>query len=531
MKDNKQIRKAARNTLKNNYFVLVFICLIMMFLAGSYTTTFNGIKNILRDDFKVEGENLNIEVDALSNSNLDITSEVLNLIFKTNDVEQVKFLESVTGGIFRTVFDGITHAEQFIFKIVKFILDLFVTAKKTITLGIIIIVIQFLYRVFVAKPLKVCQARIFMESRIYYKTPFKRFLDIIKRGNYFNIVKTIFLTDIYQLLWDFTIVGGIIKRYSYRLVPMIMAENQTIKPKEAIKLSRNMMEGNKFQLFKLDLSFLVYQILDILTLVFFGIIISNPYYTASVTEFYTEAKRVFKEEKKQGYELLNDPYLMENTQNFECYPGVKRKELKKADEIFHYYQKYSVTSLILMFFFFSFFGWIWEVGIYLFKDGKFVNRGTMLGPWLPIYGTGCIIILFLLFLPKRFKKITDNPIATFFIVMLLCGTIEYWTSFYLEVNYGMRWWDYTGYFLNINGRVCFEGLTFFGIGGCLCLYVVAPFMQGVISKIPEKVREALCVVLVILFMSDFVYSSLYPNVGAGITDDSQRNVVVEQVEQ
>ena len=307
MKDNKQIRKNARNTLKHNYFVLVFVCLIMMILAGSYTTTFNGFKNILRNDFKIESKNNNnIEIDALSNSNMDITSDVLTLIFKTDKVEQVKFKESVTGGFFRTIFDGITHAEQFLFRIVKFVLDLFVNANKTITLGIIIILIQFLYQIFIAKPLRVCQSRVFMESRLYYKTPFKRFTQVIKKNNYLNIVKTILLTDIYQLLWDFTIIGGIIKRYSYRLVPMIMAENPNIKPKEAINLSRNMMNGNKFQLFKLDMSFLVYQIIDIVSMGFLGIWIFNPYYTSSVVEFYSEAKQIYKEKNMKNSELLND---------------------------------------------------------------------------------------------------------------------------------------------------------------------------------------------------------------------------------
>jgi uncharacterized membrane protein len=529
MKSNKEIRKQARNTVKKNYFTLVFICFLMMIIAGSYTTSLNGGKNIIRRDFFVESDNINSEIDSLTNSNLDITSQVLTLIFDTDNEEKLKVKENVTGGLFRTLFDGITHAEQFIFRIVKYIVDSFVTAKKTITLGIIIILIQFLYRVFVAKPLKVCQARVFMESRIYYKTPFKRAIDIINKKNYINIVKTIVLVDIYQLLWDFTIVGGIIKRYSYRFVPMIMAENPNIKPKEAINLSRKMAYGKKFTLFKLDLSFIIYEILDIVSYGILGILITNPYYTASIVEFYTELKKDYIKEEKENFELLNDKYLLENPENNECYPGVKRRELKKADEIFNYYQKYSLTSLILMFFSFSFFGWLWEVGIYIFKDGIFVNRGTMIGPWLPIYGSGCIVILFLLFLPKKYKKITDNPIITFFVVMLLCGTIEYFTSLYLEIKQGMRWWDYTGYFLNINGRVCFEGLIFFGIGGCLCLYIVAPFMQSVISKIPKRVREVICVVLVVIFLADCAYSSIHPNVGAGITDDSTRNIIQEVV--
>lgn len=530
MRKNKEIRKQARNTVKKNYFTLVFVCIIMMFIAGSYSTSMNGIKNIIRRDFVIEFNsdyNPNIRVDYLTNSNSDITSDVLNSIFNTNDVEQIKFKESVTGGLFRTIFDGVTHAQRFIFKIIKYVMDLFVSAKQTVILGIIIILIQFLFEIFVQKPLRVCQARFFMESRIYYKTPFKRLFDIISIKNYINVVKAIFLTDVYQVLWNFTIIGGIIKVYSYRLVPMIMAENPKIRPKDAITLSRKMMYKNKFQLFKMDFSFIFYEMLNLFSFGLFGIFFSNPYYTASIVEFYTDVKKQYINDKKENYELLNDKALLENSDNFECYPGVKRKEMKKADEIFNYYQKYSITSLILMFFIFSILGWLWEVGIYIFKNGDFVNRGTMLGPWLPIYGTGCIVILFLLFLPKKYKKITDNPILTFLIVVLLCGTIEYFTSWYLEYTHGMRWWDYTGYFLNINGRVCFEGLMFFGIGGCLCLYVAAPYVQGVISKIPRKVREALCVVLIILFFADFIYSSLNPNIGAGITDDNIKNMIEE----
>ena len=61
---------------------------------------------------------------------------------------------------------------------------------------------------------------------------------------------------------------------------------------------------------------------------------------------------------------------------------------------------------------------------------------------------------------KKFKKIMDNPVLTFAIVVIICGIIEYSTSWYLEYTQGLRWWDYTGNFLNLNGRICFEGLTF-----------------------------------------------------------------------
>ena len=59
-------------------------------------------------------------------------------------------------------------------------------------------------------------------------------------------------------------------------------------------------------------------------------------------------------------------------------------------------QDYSVSSLVLMFFTFSGIGWLWEVGLHLVVDGMFFNRGFMAGPWLPIYGTGGVLILVLL---------------------------------------------------------------------------------------------------------------------------------------
>ena len=525
---NKDIRKRARETLKKNYFTLVFVCLIMMIFAGSYATTFNGIKNVLRDDSVAESIKLETEVDSLSSSNLDITSSVLKTIFKTDNIDEIYVEEKVTAGLFRTIFDGITHIEQFLFRVVKGVLDVFVNANKAIVLVIIVLLFQLLYRVFVAKPLKVCQARVFLESRIYHKTPFKRIAAFSNFKDYFRTVKTIFLVDLFQMLWDLTIIGGIIKRYSYRLVPMIVAENPKVKSFEAIKLSEDMMKGKKWKLFLLDLSFTFYMIMDIATLGILGVLGFNPYYTASIVEFYTFVKIEYIDKKGKGFELLNDNKLLNNDNNLECYPGVTRKEKKKMDEMFHYYQKYTLSSLILLFFTFAFIGWLWEVLLYVYKDGIFVNRGVLHGPWLPIYGAGGVVILFLLFLPKKFKKLMDNPILTFFIVVLLCGIIEYTTSWYLEVSQGLRWWDYTGNFLNLNGRICFEGLAFFGLGGCICLYIVAPHMQEIFSKMKPKFRNILCIVLVLIFLVDVAYSFNNPNVGAGITDDGSHNQIIEE---
>ena len=81
----------------------------------------------------------------------------------------------------------------------------------------------------------------------------------------------------------------------------------------------------------------------------------------------------------------------------------------------------------------------------------------------------------------------------------------------------MKYWDYSGIFLNINGRVCLECSLFFGAGGSLCLYIVAPFLEAQFTKLTLKVRISLCLILVALFGIDELYSSKHPHQGEGIT--------------
>lgn len=67
-------------------------------------------------------------------------------------------------------------------------------------------------------------------------------------------------------------------------------------------------------------------------------------------------------------------------------------------------RSYSLVNLVMMFFIFCFVGWVWEVSLAFISEGTFVNRGTLHGPWLPIYGTGGVIILILL------KKLRKKPL-------------------------------------------------------------------------------------------------------------------------
>ena len=116
------------------------------------------------------------------------------------------------------------------------------------------------------------------------------------------------------------------------------------------------------------------------------------------------------------------------------------------------------------------------------------------------------------------KKLRTNPVKEFFSAVLLCGIIEYMTSWYLEItNDGMKWWDYSGYLLNLNGRVCAEGLIVFGIGAMFTVYFAAPMLDNIYRKIKMKYLVVITVVLIMAFVADNIYSHFHPNEGEGIT--------------
>ena len=176
-----------------------------------------------------------------------------------------------------------------------------------------------------------------------------------------------------------------------------------------------------------------------------------------------------------------------------------------------YQTDYSVSSLILMFFTFSFAGWLWEVGLHLVVDGMFFNRGFMTGPWLPIYGTGGVLILVLL---KRWRS---RPLLSFGLILLLCGTVEYFAGLFLETLFGVRWWNYSGMLFQIQGRVCLEGLLLFGAGGLFIIYIAAPVLNGRFQRLSELQKNVLCGALLLIFLLDLACSFLSPNMGFGIT--------------
>ena len=171
----------------------------------------------------------------------------------------------------------------------------------------------------------------------------------------------------------------------------------------------------------------------------------------------------------------------------------------------------SFDFYVLLFFLISFFGWIWEGAIYLFTRQSFVNRGVYMGPYLPIYGVGGLALCFLL---RSFRR---KPVRVFLLSMFLCSGLEYFTSWFLERLWGIRWWDYSGHFCNLNGRICLLGAVVFGLGGTALVCLLLPLYDRLYPKLPKKVRTILCLLLLAVFIADITYCAVRPNTGRGIS--------------
>lgn len=570
--NRKNLKKNAKNNLKKHYVLILFLCMFLGFTGIEYTFSFSAqhyqrpLEQTL-STITFEGES---EAKDYVRQNMnEIKSEDANPILGRSRGVLSSIINSfASGNILIVLFDAIQSI-------------VFSNNATLIILIVIAFVVYMFIWLFIKQTALVVVRRMVLESRTYEKVGLQRILFPLRTAKWTNIAWVMFVKCFYSFLWSLTLVGGIIKTFSYMMVPYILAENPSMNASTAITLSRNMMKGHKWEAFVCDLSFIGWTIIDFLTLGLSGIVFSNPYKACFYGEYYVYIRSQAKKKQIENIDLLNDTYLYEKPKLDllnETYSDIKPFDeviLEKPKGLFGFlsnwfgimvyssekivaYEKqqarladakkneliltgkqypsrlfpekmvsklssksdlynsrsYSLVNLILMFFIFSFVGWLWEVSLHLILDGVFVNRGVLHGPWLPIYGFGGILILVIL------KKFRENPTIQFLSAIILCGFVEYFTSYYLQISQGRRWWDYSGYFLNLNGRICAEGLFVFGLGGMAIVYLLAPLIDNVLRKFNKKPLIVVASILLSVYAIDQVYSKQYPNTGKGITDYS-----------
>nr|AHF24369.1 hypothetical protein [uncultured bacterium Contig575] len=596
-------KRQARGHVKRHYMLLVVLCAVSIFLGTEFTNVVSNaqvwydsltgqVTRLDTDGIREEKSGNSKFLDDLIADNLEAGRE--EAAARIQALQAQTDPRSVLGrqrGVLAALANGVNSGH--LYATMGTAIHSIVHSQQVVAAILILLTAAFyaVVWVFLRNMYRAVLRRAFLETRLYGRYPLNHLLHFRLVKRWVRTSLTLLLQEVFLNLWSLTIVGGFIKHYSYFLVPFIAAENPDIRPREAITLSRRMMDGHKWEFFRLELSFIGWRILGFVSFGAVDALWSVPYEMATFAEYYAALRQEAKRREIPGAERLNDDCLFEKADeqtlrqryanitriegvleddivalppvqrffaknfgiwlgsldekriytrqeglrqqarigwaemNGEAYPQrmnpLWNREATAITGRVSYLTPCTVWSLVAVFFSFCLIGWVWEVSLHLISDGEFVNRGALHGPWLPIYGGGVVMIAVLLY---RFRK---KPALEAVLVVVLCGIVEYLTSYFMELSKGMRWWDYTGYFLNLNGRICGEGLAVFAVGGMAAIYLLVPIIDAAITRVRSKIVIPICVALLICFAGDLVYSHFVPNTGKGITDYEQVNAIQE----
>ena len=161
-----------------------------------------------------------------------------------------------------------------------------------------------------------------------------------------------------------------------------------------------------------------------------------------------------------------------------------------------------LMEVFLYFIVASFLGYTAEVIKCSISYKKLVNRGFLFGPICPIYGVGFVLITWLL------TKYENDLIILFLMGALITSTVEYYTSYILEVIFHNRWWDYSYRKDNINGRICLKNSILFGIGTCFIIKILNPLLYQLRSHLADKFIIIIGTIFLVIFILDMIFSCI-----------------------
>ena len=159
-----------------------------------------------------------------------------------------------------------------------------------------------------------------------------------------------------------------------------------------------------------------------------------------------------------------------------------------------------LTNLVLLFFFYSFLGWCVEVTLKYIQYHRFINRGFFIGPIYPIYGTGAALITLVV---GGLGPVEKGYGITFLASFLLCGAVEYFTSYFMEKRFHARWWDYSQKPMNLHGRIWIGNLILFGLGGVAIIHIINPPLFRLFERLSLQTREIIDAALLCVFAADY----------------------------
>ena len=267
MWERKELKEKAKKVVHRNYWTAIVVCFLIALLTGEFGTSILGIwqsEDSMDPDYVIH-----------------------------HQMDKKYGLNEIQTKVFKTVEANLNSAmkpQKYIFKIWDGIHSFQMNQMQLGVLLCIGSVIALAFTILVADPLIVGEKKYFLKARRNNNTKIGVLVEVFQKEHWFHIAIIMFLRNIYNALWYLTIIGGIIKTYEYRMIPYILADNPNIERREAFRLSKQMMKGNKWKTFILDLSFLGWNFLSVLTFGILSILYVNPYNATTMTELYVVLK-------------------------------------------------------------------------------------------------------------------------------------------------------------------------------------------------------------------------------------------------
>ena len=167
-----------------------------------------------------------------------------------------------------------------------------------------------------------------------------------------------------------------------------------------------------------------------------------------------------------------------------------------------------ISPYIIYFMLYAMIGWIYEVflEVVVYKWG-FSNRGVLFGPWLPVYGFGALLFLFLVY-PLISGKTLKKKLILIPIVFIMCMVsatlLELLTSYLCEFFMGSwPWQTYADYKYNFQARIALSPSIRFGIGGVVFLYLLQPLFEKFVLKLKDK-KNLISIIILLVLLIDFI---------------------------
>ncbi len=164
--------------------------------------------------------------------------------------------------------------------------------------------------------------------------------------------------------------------------------------------------------------------------------------------------------------------------------------------------RFTIDDIILMFFCYSFIGWLWETIYCSLRQRTLQYRGFLIGPYCPVYGFAIVTIILCT------DNFNNNLIALFFMGCLVATIFEFFASLLLEKAFHMKLWDYSNHWGNLQGRVAPAISLFWGVGTVFLVRDVQPAVLKFINFVEYETAHWAAIAVALVMSTDAVMTIL-----------------------